>query len=772
MHTYKLGSFPLEQVADPEALSWKIGQLLASFPFPWRQIAWVRPFNMDAPITRVQGTQRQLQRLSAIVDPLLLAIDGLLSDSSTDPAALVASWNDATRTLVLDALHEARPDSRALIDGSFAGPATEVAWADLADDVSRVLWPLPWQSETVRYLTAKAEHQARVVDHYLITWDSERSDSRAIQTQLEATIGRPVEAISGLPSILQSTYTEELTRFAPTDAGYPYCAVVHSCEWHGEWMPQTIGELLRLPCDVSVVLDVHTLPRAKARRTAELAYAASRTLAQDGDMLDTRAEHVVADAQRVLHELTVQALHLVTCAVLVFADSEAALEEHVSTVRTQLGSNLRFTRVPGVQGEVLKLWSQTPTRKLDAPLKPHNMLSEGVGCLSAGLLGFHSPSDSDGVLWAIDQQRGAPLFRDPFQHNQANHMVIVGTTGYGKTFFANTCCTIRSAAIERWKVIGIDAFRNCDRIERAAGEGMRSNLIGLQSSINLLDIVYAADTADGWLGNQVQHVIGNLSLLLGEDGVDGDNNAILLPRRFSIPERGLLDEALSKLYAPLSPHTPLAEMPILGDLIGLLEQLNEPESTSLARDLDLFLRGSLGKSFNAPTAIDFTIERDITYFDFKDVTAKWRPFYYAVTIGAIGRWMRDPRRDLRRPTLLVIDEFHYVSRVEAVARMAVEIAKTARKYRLGLVVIDQNPGTFLDSLSGQFIWENSGTKVLFHLDAVPARRLGEAIPELTPSHVEFLTVATPGQGVMVFGNDVYETYVEPNARELRYLRGS
>ena len=121
---------------------------------------------------------------------------------------------------------------------------------------------------------------------------------------------------------------------------------------------------------------------------------------------------------------------------------------------------------------------------------------------------------------------------------------------------------------------------------------------------------------------------------------------------------------------------------------------------------------------------------DINYFDFSRVPETLRPFYYGQAVGAINRYMRDPYRDVRRRTLLMLDEFHYITRTEAVARMAAEIAKVARKYGIAVVAADQNPATFLGNTWGQFIWENCSAKVLFHLDDAAARRVGEAISDL------------------------------------------
>src|SRR5215210_553266 len=103
------------------------------------------------------------------------------------------------------------------------------------------------------------------------------------------------------------------------------------------------------------------------------------------------------------------------------------LEQHVAVLRDRLGSTLRLMRVAGAQDQLLRLWSPAPTRGLDLPLKPWNMLSHGVGCC-AGLIGYHGASRTDGILWGIDAVRRAPLFHDPFRNNKAGKSGVLGKT--------------------------------------------------------------------------------------------------------------------------------------------------------------------------------------------------------------------------------------------------------------------------------------------------------------------------------------------------------
>ena len=123
------------------------------------------------------------------------------------------------------------------------------------------------------------------------------------------------------------------------------------------------------------------------------------------------------------------------------------------------------------------------------------------------------------------------------------------------------------------------------------------------------------------------------------------------------------------------------------------------------------------------------------------------------------------------PTLLIIDEYGYAAQVESVARMAADICKVARKYGLGLLVVDQSPHTF-QTPTGKDILDNAPARILFHLDSDPARLAGTLIGDLTEAHIEFLSQAERGEAVAVFGNDVHVLLVESSAQEQRAFRGS
>jgi hypothetical protein len=784
MQIIRLSSFPIEQEPDLAGLEWRLGAWFAARTYPVRLLAYSRRFNMRPAVDALGREIASVQALMQLVEPLLRTIDAWLAgDPGADPAQAMNRMAvvDQARLLALFAdLPLVQQALASAAQGQLDRAAARALWSTVGEALAAIVWPLPWMKEQVRFYEALQQRYVRSTTYLLLTWEPPDVSAGQIAATLQSTLRRSVRVLDTLPAVLDGPYIEQPTRLKPETPGVPWLAALLAYDTRGVWDATTLHDLLDVTYDVALAIDILTLPRSKATRRVELAYAAARTLARESSIKDVRGERVLIDSELVMHELSQQGLHDVQIAVLVGGESAEELEVNVADMKDRLGSRLRLMRVAGVQGELLKFWSTTPSARIEAPLKRRNMLSHGVGCC-AGILGYHRAGGTSGLLWGLDARRRAPLFFDLFADNQAAHMVILGKSGYGKTFFLNVT-TLRAAALAGHTVVGIDAFRNGARIAAAAGAGARCNWIGLESTINILDVVYDAHTEGGWIPNQVQHVIGQLALLMGDPGRAANGREQYTPRTFTLGQRGVLDRALTDLYEQVDPGAPPEAMPILSDLIARLEQLDEVEATGLARDLRMVLYGtedrtitrlnSLGRSFNGPTTVDWNFGRDINYFDFSAVPELLRPFYYAQAIGAINRYMRNPRRDLRRKTLLLIDEFGYAAQVEAVARLAADICKVARKYGIGLIVVDQNPITFLGSEHGRAIFENAAAKLLFHLDDLPARQMGEAISDLSEGHIEFLSHAGRGQCLGVFGNDVYVMNIESNPMELRALRGS
>ncbi len=778
MHTFQLTSFPLEQVRDLDDLAWSFGNWFSERAYPVRLLAFSRPFDMRPARASLD---RQVADLGLLVDAtrdLRRQIDCILHQGDAHPdLALRALATERQEDLV--ALCRAAPSVVTALREVLASPdepGTPQLWKLLALALDYYGWPLSWLREGQRLYDTLGERHLRRADYLLLTWEPPNVGPDALALTIQSAFQRSPVVGARIPPVLAGPYTEYDAALHPDQPGMPFLAGLLSYDMRGTIDATVLHMLLSRPYDLALAIDIHTRPAGRVLAATERAYAVSRAAAEHGNTKDARAERQAADAERALHELVRQNLHDVQVGVLVSGDTHKELEDHVAEVNEALGGRLKLMRPLGVQREILNLWSTRASKEIDIPWKRRNLYSMGVGCL-AGVVTYHRPSGTDGLLWGIDAQRSAPLMRDLFADRMAAHLVVLGKTGYGKTYFLNLMA-LRAAALTGYRVIMVDAFENAKRVEAAVGPGMRANLLTLDTPINILDIVFDAEIGD-WLSAQIEHVISQLAMLVGTLGMGANNQKIFQPRLFSPEERGILDRAIGALYLDYEPTTPLAKMPLLEDLIDVLDELAQPEGIAIADTLCKLLFGTadrnatsqtrLGTRFNAPTGVDWRFERAINCFDLHQITnaaPEWLPFYYAQVIGAINRYMRDGSRDRTIPTMLIIDEFGYAAQVESVARLAADICKVARKYGVGLMVVDQNPHTF-QTASGREIFENAIGKIMFHLDPSAAQTVGELISDLTPGHIAFLPKAERGQTVAVFGNDVYLMNIESSPMEHR-----
>jgi type IV secretory pathway VirB4 component len=208
------------------------------------------------------------------------------------------------------------------------------------------------------------------------------------------------------------------------------------------------------------------------------------------------------------------------------------------------------------------------------------------------------------------------------------------------------------------------------------------------------------------------------------------------------------------------------------------------EARALARTLRKMIYGSrrrtdthtsLGQTFNGITTVDWSFTDDVVCIDLTEPRKAGDvnlDLFYAQAIGTIFRYMRSSHRDRTRKTLLVIDEFGLASRISSVSQMAVTISKVARKYGMALVTADQLPNIYLDTPDGQQILGNTRVKVIFHLADPEARRIAQAIPEMTETHIQYITQRDVGRCVIVYDNIAVPVVVEPAGREMTLFQGS
>jgi hypothetical protein len=763
MYLFDIASVPIDLVGDIDRFEERLGGFFTSRDFPMRLIAHSTPFPMHEPIAAVRDTIHRVESLYVRTRPLREAIDAwCLDHAAVDLAdalrALDQGEYDDLTTQLRDVGFDLAP--------SLVESADIAAWEAFVAAVDLLFWRIPWARQAVDMYRLMERRVLRAVQYILLTWEPADVSELAIRVPLAAATRRPVRRIDYLPPVITGPYREHLSFLAPEESEQPFLAILTSYDFAGEWNATLFHELISLNLDISIAVDIVTLNRNKSQRVAEIAYNAARIVARDRNLVDIRGEQVVEDARDVLGQLKGQTLHAIQVAILVRGKTRDELEANVVTVRDLFGPRLKLLRPSGAQKEALKIFSTLPRKRLDAPWKPRTQLSKVVGC-AAGMIGFHRPNQTKGVFVGVDRNGRFPIFINLFERNQAAHMIISGMSGYGKTVLLNLMAE-RAASLGNMQVIGIDAFSNGLRVERAIQDCVCFK-VGLEHTLNPLDIVFGEETEGGWLNNQILHAVGQIVMLLGEPGESVDGKKRFIPLPLETGARGVLSLAVKRLYQKhrVSPATPAWGTPTLTDLIIVLEEMRDPIAVQFATRLRYFIYGSLtdtsektpdGAAFDGHTTIDWRFENRIVYYDFKTVPELLLPLFYVQAMGKAWRYITTRR--ITHDIFLQIDEFGYASQMEAVANTAWVMAKTARKYRLGMVLVDQTMRPFLDTPAGRQLHANAAAHFFFHMQDVEAQDVARAMSVITPRHQQFIIAAEPGQCLGVIRKDVYEINVE------------
>jgi hypothetical protein len=763
MYLFDIASVPIDLVGDLDRFEERLGQFFAARDFPMRLLAHSTAFPMHEPIAVVRDSIHRVESLYVRTRSLRAAIDSWCEDHrAADLAEALLALDEREYEELRVQLHDVGFE----LATCFAEGVDVATWEAFVAAVDLLFWRVPWARQAVEMYELMERRVLRAVQYVLMTWEPDDVSEMALRVPLAAATRRPVRRIEHLPPVIHGPYREHLTYLEPEEPEQPYLAVLTSYDVAGEWDATLFHDLIALNLDISIAVDVVTHSRAKAQRVAEMAYNAAKLVARDANLVDIRGEQVVHDAREVLAQLKSQTLHALQVAVLVRGKTRDELEANVATVRDLFGARLKLLRPSGAQREALKIFSTLPRSRLDAPWKPRTQLSKVVGC-AAGMVGFHRPNQTKGVFVGVDRIGRFPIFINLFERNQAAHMIISGMSGYGKTALLNLIAE-RAASLADMQVIGIDAFSNGVRVERAIQDCVCFK-VGLEHTINPLDVVFGEETEGGWLNNQILHAVGQIVMLLGEPGESVDGRKRFIPMPLETGARGVLSLAVKRLYQRynVTPETPAWGTPALTDLIAVLEEMRDPIAAQFATRLRYFIYGSLsdatektpdGAAFDGQTTIDWRFENRIVYYDFKTVPELLLPLFYVQAMGKAWRYITTRR--IRHDIFLQIDEFGYASQVEAVANTAWVMAKTARKYRLGMVLVDQTMRPFLDTPAGRQLHANAAAHFFFHMQDVEAQDVARAMSVITPRHQQFILDAEPGQCLGVIRKDVYEINVE------------
>lgn len=201
MSSYRLGSFPIEQIADLAGLEGSLAAAAANLPFPARLLLLSKGFSLESPLGRNLARQRALERLASGVQPVLEQIQALLrGQEGADPGAVLRALPaDVTGQLVTLLAHDPLLQQVLLSADLAAGDEARVLWAALHDALANILdallWRLPLTKEMERFYLTLQQRHLRSATALLLTWEPPDVSPQAIAATLRNATGRAVELL-------------------------------------------------------------------------------------------------------------------------------------------------------------------------------------------------------------------------------------------------------------------------------------------------------------------------------------------------------------------------------------------------------------------------------------------------------------------------------------------------------------------------------------------------------------------------------------------------
>lgn len=357
------------------------------------------------------------------------------------------------------------------------------------------------------------------------------------------------------------------------------------------------------------------------------------------------------------------------------------------------------TRLPTYRArEALALPGGTPAAR--PPGYWHTLHSDGVAAFFP--FGDEAVVDPDGILVGLLLDDAAPVILDRWCH--ASHSwAIFGTTGAGKSFTASLLATRSLWRDPELEIIVLDPLGEFAGWARALGGRVLAMGNDATVRLNPLDPV----TTGGDRGEKAVRVAALIRTLFPS---------------LSDEEAALLDSAVHRLYA----EGP--EVPTFGDLARSFDPA-EGASGRLPRFLEVLTRGSLSR-LDGPTNV--VLDGSPLVITLNGVPEEHLPFHLSYLLDAVhGRIRAGGRR-----RLLVVDEAHLLARHPIVSEYLDSLARTARHFEAGLLLVSQHPEDFLRHDAGRSVLRNLRATLLLRITSLSAE--ARDFFQLTPAEAGWL----------------------------------
>lgn len=587
------------------------------------------------------------------------------------------------------------------------------------------------------------------VSYYVLGYPGRRVPPAALGNSAAANFGTPVVPCD-LPPLF-GNYVDMGGYLAPRDGQGPLMAIYTAYELIGSWQPGTIHRVMQLPFPTMLALDIENAG-TKAPRQLETAYnTLSNQLATQLKIgaADPRTEASLADVIRAQHALEEdQTLHHVGVILAIQAPDLETLAQYRAELEGELATTMKLRPEPGQGAEWLKWFSPTPRRQIKARPAALPALSAGVGLLMP--FGFTTGQGTDGLLLGFDQISRSPVIYDLWgqAERKGAHGLVLGKIGAGKTVVLESVAW-RAATVLNSQVFVFDVLNNFSGLPYLLGGG--ACIYRLKLGGTALNILHRVFPGAKDLPKQINHARKMIGLALNSGERDESDEAER--RTFDPAERAVLNRALTLLYKPTW-DDPAAPSPLLGGLCHILATMPGIGEALAAEIYDLFVdpESEMSAVFNRPTNIDMTFPRQAYIFDVSELDEGYAEVFYAQFIAMLDYYLRFGDRD--RNALVIMDEFKRVARNPFVARMAVNMTKIGRNFKVGVWTSDQDISSYFLTPQASQILANLAVVMIGRQEGQDVEDVRATFHQLNDTHQRRLLKAATGE-FMVRVDDEY-----------------
>lgn len=612
------------------------------------------------------------------------------------------------------------------------------------------------------------------INHYFHCWPNESSDPDVMSSVLKEIflLGRVIT--KPMPALFTGEYLPELTYLRPTQQGQPFLRVMHAYDVRGEWDLATFNDLLNTDNEIAIAIDIDTLGRGTAQRKTQDAHTIlTQAIYGKNAVKDARSERALRDVNYTMQRLDQQNLHEVAYFFLLQAPSVRALDKQTQAIKDKLGVRMRLDVLAGSQHQYLKIFTNTPTKDIDAHIPRKNSLSENIA--SKIPWGIKKNSNTDGIIWGEDIFEKMPIHYNLFGDNGTDngHFLMLGQSGSGKTVALSTLAL--RLAVEGCQVVYFDPVGKVQWLAEAVGKGASYQEVSTSAAVNILDPISSDITT------QIAHVTRKLAVILGRVIPDGERVAYT-PRDLNNFEIGALDLALQhpKIYGENGANLKTMNSenaPLLEQLAEVLKTVEVEEAPRLAEEIRLKVTGSQGKIYNRKTTLSWDFKADVCCYNWLKADKALLPVYYDHAFATLDAYVRSEERKKRKqPLVVIIDEYGFMSQIKALQSFVAMATKTWRNYNAAMGTCDQNAATYMGGEGGTaaqfaaYTTNNTALKFFGRQQGSDVQLLREAFNYLlSEGDLQRLLTSTEGQFIAIFNNQVQRLKIELTGDEKTYF---